>query len=185
MGISRVVQKVAVGVPLREGYFNGEVGVRNGARRAATVACLGMTGVCLAGCGGGGTTTVVRTVPPPSSSEPPPATSTSGPSAPPSPAKLNPYTDLALVRGQVFLAKYCVKELGARLGRNSPPSVQDTKLKNNAVFTLVYSVKRQPEVKTSTGKTVRELAFKGAETLRNGDCDPANAKKLENAAIDG
>jgi hypothetical protein len=149
------------------------------------------------GCGGEGeatrTVTVEATQEATDSEASAPATSddsdssddpdTSGESSSSS-GKVDRFTNLALLNGRVFFSKYCVKVLGDRIGRTDPPNAKDKELYGNALFTIQYALRKGAFKTLSTGDTVQDLAFDDAKTLRQGDCAPEDARKIETAAVD-
>ena len=140
--------------------------------------------VLVAGCGGGGGETRTVTVEATRDDAETP-TADQDQSAPSNDSIDDANTRLLIASIREGYAKYCVKVLGARIGRTDPPSRKDLELVGNGTRTIQKYLKPANwELEVEPGVTVRDAVFDMAKMLRNGDCDPERARKIETAAID-
>lgn len=141
----------------------------------------------IAGCGGGSTTTTV-TVPAKTSAAPASDNAKQPASTQQDTAAADASQDAAvdsvtLSTDMVFIANYCVHVLGARIGKQQPPGAKLTQQKNTGVTTLLYYARHRPDA-TMNGKPLSSLLQSAEQSLSNGDCDPASARKIRDAAAD-
>jgi hypothetical protein len=136
---------------------------------------------CLAGCGDADRPKAATSATP--TTTPSIAAATETPDEPQAvaDAEVDAMTELAITRGAVFLANFCVHKLGAAIGQQQPPTAEMRELKNNAVFSLIYTAKHNPNA-IIAGKLIQERLNDAERLLTRGDCDVRSARKIRDAA---
>lgn len=128
---------------------------------AMRVACIlaAALSLGLAACGGGDSGTKPLTV------------STS-------PASLGP---LLVAADSVSIAEYCLHQVGAKDGKQTPPTAKQRLFELRALQSLRSEAQAHPET-TYRGIPLHDQLLKLAKLLGTGRCDPAGAKLLHELA---
>lgn len=89
---------------------------------------------------------------------------------------------VGLTRAASKVARYCVRKVGARIGREEPPSKALIRARDEYVPLVKRIIKNYPDIDVA-GKSLGEFLDDQVAGLRRSDCDSRLAAAIEDAAL--